>query len=137
MAPQIARISGPEEDRRDPQTYLIIGAAMEVHKRLGPGFLEVVYQEALAIELGYREVPFRREVNIPLSYREQTLNCSFRVDFLCFDEIIVELKAVSRLSNVEEAQVMNYLKATDYRRALLINFGEMSLRHRRYVHNYS
>ena len=118
---------------RDPRTYAIIGAAIEVHKQLGCGFLESVYQEALAIELGLREIPFRREVKLPVTYKGQTLVTSFYADFLCFDSLVVELKALANMSGSEEAQLINYLKATCYKVGLLLNFGTRSLQHRRFV----
>jgi len=118
---------------RDPRTYAIIGAAIEVHKHLGCGFLESVYQEALAIELGLREIPFRREVRLPVSYKGQVLVTSFCADFICFDSLVVELKALAHMSGSEEAQLINYLKATRYKVGLLLNFGTRSLQHRRFV----
>jgi GxxExxY protein len=121
---------------KDPQTFAIIGAAMEVHTQLGHGFLEGVYQEALAIEFSLRSIPFVREAEISITYKGQPLACKYRADFACFGEVIVELKALSALTSVEEAQVLNYLKATGYQRALLINFGAPSLQTKRLVRNY-
>jgi len=118
---------------KDPQTYAIIGAAMEVHTQMGHGFLEGVYQEALAIEFSMRSIPFERESEISITYKGEPLACKYRADFVCFGEVIVELKALSALTSVEEAQVLNYLKATGYQRALLINFGAPSLHTRRFV----
>lgn len=118
---------------RDPRTYAIIGAAIEVHRQLGCGFLESVYQEALAIELGLREIPFTREVKLPVSYKGQILVTSFYADFICFDSLVVELKALANMSGSEEAQLINYLKATRYKVGLLLNFGARSLQYRRLV----
>jgi len=106
---------------------------MEVHKHLSCGFLESVYQEALAIELGLRGIPFRREVRLPVNYKGQVLATSFCVDFICFDSLVVELKALAHMSGSEEAQLINYLKATRYKVGLLLNFGTRSLEHRRLV----
>src|SRR5436190_21771628 len=113
-----------DSKERDPQTYAIIGAAMEVHRQLGSGFLEPVYQEALAIEMTQRDVPFCREVALPVRYKGRILQCGYRADFICYGEVLVELKATVCITHVEIAQVVNYLKATGLKRALLINFGE-------------
>jgi GxxExxY protein len=103
----------------------VVGAIFEVHKRLGVGLLERVYQEALAIELQYRGIPFERERRYDVYYREQRLDSQYIADFVCYDKIIVELKAVSELSDVHKAQVRNYLTITGYRLGLLINFNEL------------
>src|ERR1043166_698152 len=116
---------------RDPRTYAIIDAAIEVHKNLGCGFLESVYQEALATELGLREIPFRREVRLPVTYKGNVPATSFCAEFICFDSLVVELKALAHMSGTEEAQLINYLKATRYKVGLLLNFGARSLEHRR------
>jgi GxxExxY protein len=122
---------------KDPQTYAIIGAAMEVHRQLGNGFLEAVYQEALAKELKLRNIPFEREVELAISYKGEPLISKYRADFICFGEVILELKAASRLTSADEAQVINYLKATGFHRALLINFGTPSLQYERKVLGYT
>jgi GxxExxY protein len=119
---------------KDPRTYAIIGAAIEVHRQLGHGFLEAVYQEALAIELEGRNIPFAREVELPVSYKGRLLRCSYRADFTCFHEVIVEIKALKALAGPEEAQIINYLKATGFRTGLLMNFGTPRLEYKRFVY---
>ncbi|MBE7471594.1 MAG: GxxExxY protein [Anaerolineae bacterium] len=119
--------------QKDPRTHAIIGAAMEVHRALGCGFLEAVYQEALALELTQRNIPYRREVELPIFYKGQRLNTFYRADFVCFDGIIVELKALTKLSGLEEAQIINYLKATGLEIGLVLNFGTTSLEYKRFA----
>jgi GxxExxY protein len=121
--------------QRDPRTYAIIGAAMEVHRELGCGFLEAVYQEAFALELESRGVSYRREVELPVVYKSQRLATSYRADFLCYETIVVELKALAKLTGVEQAQIINYLKATGLETGLLINFGTQSLEYKRFVYS--
>jgi GxxExxY protein len=106
---------------------------MEVHSQLGCGFLEPVYQEAMAIELGSRNIPFVNQGELSLSYKGQALEARYRPDFVCFGSVVVELKALSRTGVIEEAQVINYLKATGHEVGLLLNFGSRSLEHRRFV----
>jgi GxxExxY protein len=120
-------------DGRDPQTYAVIGAAMEVHRELGHGFLEAVYQEALAVEFGRRGIPFGKEVDLEIQYKGQRLRCSYKADFICYERVLVETKALGRLTGIEEAQVINYLKATGLDRALLINFGAERLEYKRLI----
>lgn len=107
---------------------------MEVHHRqLGHGFLEAVYQEASAVEYAARGIPFEREVILVVKYKGVALNCHYKADFICFGEVLVELKALDRLTSREEAQVINYLKATGLSRAVLLNFGAPSLEYKRLV----
>ena len=121
---------------RDQETFAIIGAAMEVHRVLGHGFLEAVYQEALAEEFTIRGIPFRREVELPVMYKGRELKTAYRADFVCYGSIIVELKALEKIGGTERAQVLNYLKATGINRAMLLNFGSPSLQHERLVLNF-
>jgi len=123
-------------NERDPQTFAIIGAAREIHQKLGHGFLEAVYQEAALIEFPLRQIPFEREVLFELHYKGILLNTRYHADFVCFGNIIVEFKAQSLLTSADESQVLNYLKATGYHRALLINFGAASLQYKRLVLGY-
>ena len=123
-------------ESRDSQTYANIGATVEIHRHLGHGFLEAVHQEAAVIEFRNSGIPFEREVSLPNKYKGITLPTYYRADFVCFSEIIVEFKALLRLSNIEESQVLHYLKATDFRRGLLLNFGSTSLQYKRLVWGY-
>ena len=122
-----------ERPERDPQTHRIIGAAMAVHRELGPGFLESVYSHAMSIELDRAGVPFAREVAVPVYYKGCQLPCTYRLDLVCYDDIVVELKAAERLTGKEKAQLINYLKATQMSRGLLLNFGTASLEYSRQI----
>jgi len=115
------------------ESYKIIGAAMEVHKELGPGFLEAVYQEALEIEFQKQGIPYEREKLLTIYYKGIKLKKRYSADFVCYDKIIVELKALSELLSKDEAQVLNYLKTTKHKLGLLFNFGSKSLQHKRLV----
>ena len=108
---------------RSNETYAINGAAMHVYNSLGQGFLELVYQEALAIELRKRRIPFEREVELKIYYEGHELKQTYRADFVCYEDIIVELKAVSNLTDSHRSQVYNYLKATGYKLGVIYNFG--------------
>ena len=134
--PAMTLIDADKSDRgeeRDGETYAVIGAAMAVYNELGAGFVEKVYQEALAVELTARAIAFVREKGLSIQYRGERLPLEFRADFVCFGAIIVELKAIARLTPIETAQVLNYLKAARLSRALLINFGAQRLEYRRLV----
>lgn len=105
------------------EVYAIVGAAMEVHTVLGNGFLEAVYQSAFKLELQSRKIPFETEKELPVFYKGQQLDISYRADVICFGQIIVELKALDKLTSREESQLLNYLSATGLRVGVLINFG--------------
>jgi len=106
---------------------------MNVHNELGPGFLEPVYQEALSYELNRRKVLHEKEKMLEISYKGRILVKKYVADFVCFGELIVELKALKSLSKEHTAQVLNYLKATGYRIGLLINFGTSKLEYKRII----
>ena len=106
------------------EVYAIIGAAMDVHSELGAGFLEAAYQEAMEIELGLREIPFQPQCPLKIRYKGRVLEKAYCADFLCYGQVVVEIKAMRELTGREEAQLLNYLKATGLRVGLLINFGD-------------
>jgi GxxExxY protein len=117
----------------DQRTFAIIGAAMEVHRLLGSGFLEVIYRDALAIEFGLRRVPFMPEVPCTIDYKGHRLRGQYRIDFVCFDSVVVEVKAKFGTGAAEQAQVLNYLAATGHQCALLLNFGAARLEYKRLI----
>ncbi|MBP5359233.1 MAG: GxxExxY protein [Treponema sp.] len=114
--------------KNEELTQKIIGACLEVHNELGSGFLEPVYQEALEQEFILQGIPYEREKLLPIVYKGKTLKKEYYADFLCYDSIIVELKAVSVLAKAHKAQILNYLKAADKEIGLLVNFGVNSLK---------
>jgi GxxExxY protein len=115
----------------DPQTFAIIGAAFEVHRVLGCGFSKPVYREGFTNELRRRNLPFAREVALPVYYKGDLLPLHYRADFVCFGDIIVELKALPAISPRDYAQLRNYVRVARRRRGLLLNFGAAKLEYRR------
>lgn len=122
-----------DEVKRDPRTFSIIGAAMEVHRVLGPGFLEPTYHDALLVEFQKRNIPSAHEVSIPIVYKGVQLRTCYRADFICQDDVLVEVKAISYLTSHDDAQLLHYLRATGIETGLLLNFGAGSLEFRRLV----
>ena len=131
--PQITQNSTDNKIIKDERTYKIIGAAMDVHKEMGCGFLEAVYQEALDIEFKRRDVPVKAQPVIEIFYKGILLEKKYQPDFICFNEVIIEIKALDQLSGTEESQIINYLKASCMKVGLLINFGSKSLEYKRFV----
>jgi len=115
------------------ESYKIIGACIEVHKNLGCGFLEQVYQEALSVELSKQNIPFKREKPLTVTYKDVVLEKTYIADFICYGKIIVETKAVKEICDNHRAQIINYLKATKFKLGLLINFGDKSLKYERLI----
>lgn len=105
------------------ESFEIMGGCFEVYKDKGSGFVEPVYQECLEIELGLRNIPFKAQVELALTYKGRQLKGKFKPDFICYDKIVVEIKAVSCLTDEHRAQVQNYLRATGFKLGLLVNFG--------------
>jgi GxxExxY protein len=116
------------------EAYAIAGAAMDVYYTMGLGFLEPVYQEALAIEFSSRGIPFEREKKLELFYKGAKLNKTYSPDFVCYDNIVVELKVIPRITGIEASQLINYLKVMRKRLGIIANFGsEKTLEWKRYV----
>jgi len=116
------------------EVYKIIGAAIDVHKELGSGFLESVYEEAMCYESDLLEIPYETQVQIPVHYKNTILKKRFTADYIGFGKIIVEFKCIHKLTRIEEAQIINYLKATGLKVGLLINFGSLDkLEWKRYI----
>lgn len=117
------------------EAYAIFGAAMEVYNDLGPGFLEAVYQEALEIEMETRGIPFKSQQELHIYYKGRKLKKTYIPDLFCYDKIVVDLKAIDRLTPVEYAKMKNYLKGTKFQLGLLLNFGhDDSLETKRIIH---
>ncbi|MGA2446817.1 MAG: GxxExxY protein [Opitutaceae bacterium] len=118
----------------EAETYKILGACFEVYKEKGGGFLEAVYQECLAIEFELQGIPAKPQVRLPMSYKGRPLHKHYEADFVCYDRILVEIKAVSQLVDEHRAQIINYLNATGLKVGLLMNFGHFpKVEHERFV----
>ncbi|MBI1338572.1 MAG: GxxExxY protein [Phycisphaera sp.] len=128
-----SQIEEKSKDVRDERTYAIIGAAMEVHRELGPGFLDLVYHEALAIEFEERGIPYVHESSLEIRYKGRRLNQTYRADFVCFGSVLVEIKVVPKLTGLESAQLLNYLKASSIQTGLLLTFNNDSLQYDRFI----
>jgi GxxExxY protein len=115
------------------ECYNIIGACMEVHNILGAGFLEAVYNEALSLEFSKREIPYLPDKRLDVFYKGEKLNKFYIADFVCYGEIIIEIKAMDGIVDEHMAQVLNYLKATGLRLGLLVNFGSSKLQYKRII----
>ena len=118
---------GQDHDNRDPRTSPIIGAAIEVHRQLGPGLLESAYEECLCHELHLRGLEFRRQVDLPVMYKGLRLDCGYKLDLIVQNEVILELKSVEKLHPIHEAQLLTYLRLAEKRVGLLINFNVLQL----------
>jgi GxxExxY protein len=109
-------------------TKQIIGAAIEVHRELGPGLLESVYEECLCHELSTRQIPFRRQVVLPLIYKTKQLDCGFRADVIIADKVLIEIKAVETVTDLHKAQLLTYLRITGLKVGLILNFNTVVLK---------
>ena len=121
---------------RDEQTFAVIGAAMAVHRELGPGFLESAYGDALEMEFMERNIPFEREKLIHIYYKGKPIKTYYQADFVCFGNLVLELKTVDAIADIHKAQLIHYLKATKTNKGLLINFKSKSLQYERFVNEY-
>jgi GxxExxY protein len=115
------------------ESYAIIGACMEVHNQLGPGFLESVYQEALHVELLLRNIPHFQQIELPVYYKNNRLKKCFKADYLCYENILLEIKAIKSITPTEKGIALNYLKAAQLPLILLVNFGEEDLSFERLI----
>lgn len=115
------------------ETYAILGAAMEVANELGCGFLEAIYQEALGVELVNRGIPHVQQHRLKVTYKNRALKKAYVADFVCYDKIVVELKCLRRITSIEEAQLLNYLRAAKLPVGLIVNFGMPRLEWKRFI----
>ncbi len=123
------------KSNKDAETFAVIGAAMAVHRELGPGFLESAYGDALEIEFTDRKIPFEREKLIHIFYKGKSINTFYKADFVCYDDLIVELKSVDTILDIHKAQLIHYLKALQIKKGLLINFKSKSLQYERFIND--
>jgi GxxExxY protein len=121
---------------RDDQTFAVIGAAMAVHRELCPGFLESAYGDALEMEFDERKIPYEREKLVQIFYKGKPIKTHYQADFVCFGDLIVEMKTVETIADVHRAQLIHYLKATKIKKGLLINFKNKSLQYERFANDY-
>ena len=121
----------------DELSQNVIGCAIEVHRNLGPGLLESSYRQCLACELSHACIPFQMELPLPVRYKGNLLTCGYRADFICYEDLLVETKAIAELTRADNAQLINELKATGLQRGLLLNFGAPSLQFKRLVRTAS
>ena len=115
------------------ESFAIIGAAMEVHKQLGCGFVEKVYQDALEIELNLRNIPYKREKHLPIFYKWQQIKHDYFADFICYDKIVIECKATSEILDIHKIQTLNYMKINQYKLGIVLNFSQQSLEYKRII----
>lgn len=115
------------------ESFKIIGACMKVHSSLGSGFLEAVYEEAIEKEFDIQKIPYKKQVKLELYYNDQKLKKHYRADFVCYDSIVLEIKALSQIPSAFFAQLKNYLKCTNMELGMLINFGTSSLTYKRII----
>ena len=117
------------------ESYRIIGACMKVHRELGAGFLESIYEEALKKEFFNSGIPFNNQVKLNVYYNGEKLNKFYKADFICYDKIILEIKSVSQVPNIFYSQIKNYLTATKKELGMLVNFGQSSLTYKRIINS--
>ena len=118
------------------ESYKIVGACMKVHRTLGAGFLEAVYQIALEKEFTSQNIPFSSQVKLPVFYEGESLGKYYVADFICYEKIVVEIKSASFISDPQEKQLINYLKATGKELGILVNFGAKSLQYKRVINSH-
>ena len=118
------------------ESYKIVGACMKVHRTLGAGFLEAVYQIALEKEFTSQNIPFSSQVKLPVFYEGESLGKYYVADFICYEKIVVEIKSASFISDPQEKQLVNYLKATGKELGILVNFGAKSLQYKRVINSH-